>query len=178
MIEFGTIKSKALTTAKNLSPPSPLRLKFREKTPTEMTDLDLSISSTSGLMNRYCPPPCKAALEEARKKRLKELKMNRIVKETGFYTIFVVVVLFLCHSTRDGMSFYMSESLRNIFITNNGAENAVRDIIKISHNKKFVLFYNVLFSPSQPFRNTLTIELTHIFTLLPLLLNFGYWLFH
>ena len=75
---------------------------------------------------RFCPPPTKAALEEARKKRLKELKMNRILKDTGFYTVFVVIVMFLCFTTRDGLSFHMSQSIRDIFIKNNGAQTTVR----------------------------------------------------
>ncbi|XP_038048999.1 polycystin-1-like [Patiria miniata] len=69
-------------------------------------------------------PPSKEALEEARKKRLKEIKMNRMLKETGIYTIFVIIVLFLCYTNRDDMSFYMSQSLRDVFIENNGAENS------------------------------------------------------
>ncbi|XP_071797300.1 polycystin-1-like [Asterias amurensis] len=75
---------------------------------------------------RFCPPPTKAALEEARKKRIKELKMNRILKDTGFYTVFVVVVMFLCFTTRDGLSFHMSQSIRDIFIKNNGAQTATK----------------------------------------------------
>lgn len=66
--------------------------------------------------NEELEPPDTEALEEARKKRVKEMKMEAILKEIFIYFFFVLILFFLSYQQRDVRSFFYTENMKNMFL--------------------------------------------------------------
>ncbi|XP_072168407.1 polycystin family receptor for egg jelly-like [Diadema setosum] len=66
---------------------------------------------------RPATPPSKQFLQEARKQRLRDIQMLSILRDVLLYAFFLGVVLTLCYTNRDPAAFFMSESIRNIFVS-------------------------------------------------------------
>jgi len=63
-------------------------------------------------------PPDTEKLEEQRKARVKEMKMEAIMKEIFVYGFFVIILFFLSYQQRDLQSFYYTENMKNMFLGN------------------------------------------------------------
>jgi hypothetical protein len=61
-------------------------------------------------------PPDTKKLEEQRLARLKEMKMEEILKEILIYGFFVLILFFLSYQQRDLQSFYYTENMKNMFL--------------------------------------------------------------
>ena len=57
-------------------------------------------------------------LEESRQNRLKEIKMEEILKEIMIYFFFVLILFFLSYQGRDKESFVYTENMKNMFLGN------------------------------------------------------------
>jgi hypothetical protein len=57
-------------------------------------------------------------LEEQRATRIREIKMNEILKEMASYLFFLIVLLFLCHQSRDPNSYNMHKQMTQAFVEN------------------------------------------------------------
>lgn len=68
------------------------------------------------MANEQLEPPDTEALEEARKQRIKEVKMEAILKEIMIYFFFVLILFFLSYQQRDLQSFYYTENMKNMFL--------------------------------------------------------------
>ena len=66
--------------------------------------------------NEMFEPPDPEALEEARRKRVNEMKMEAILKEICVYGFFVLILFFLSYQQRDMDSFNFTDNLRNLFL--------------------------------------------------------------
>ena len=58
------------------------------------------------------------SLNAARDLRMKEIKMEALLKEIIIYAIFVTVVFFLSYQARDSDSFIFAENVKNTFFRN------------------------------------------------------------
>lgn len=67
------------------------------------------------MANSDFKPPDLEALNEARENRMKELKMEAVVKEIVIYAIFVLILFFLSYQARDSESFLFAENLKGFF---------------------------------------------------------------
>ena len=56
------------------------------------------------------------ALEKSRENRMKEIKMEEILKEILVYGFFVLVLFFLSYQQRDKESFVFTENLKSMFL--------------------------------------------------------------
>jgi hypothetical protein len=84
-------------------------------------------------------------LTELREERLRQLKMNEILKEMASYLFFVTILLFLCHQSRHTNSAIMYDNLKKMFLENPvmafedvscTEKNSVRPLFtEISHKK-------------------------------------------
>jgi len=61
--------------------------------------------------------PDPVELEQARERRIKELKMYDILREIVFYVIYVWVIIVISYEFRDPKSFEFRENLRRSFVT-------------------------------------------------------------
>ncbi len=61
-------------------------------------------------------PPDNGDLDEIREYRMKEIKMESVVKEIAIYSFFVFVIFFLSYQQRDLDSFGLGENVRNHFV--------------------------------------------------------------
>ncbi|XP_015762233.1 PREDICTED: polycystic kidney disease protein 1-like 2 [Acropora digitifera] len=61
-------------------------------------------------------PPDKSKLEEARKLRFKEMKMNAIIKEVALYVFFIACLCIVSYSHRDPTSFAFRETMQRTFV--------------------------------------------------------------
>jgi len=68
------------------------------------------------MANETLEPPDTEALEEARKQRVKEMKMEAILKEIGIYFFFVLILFFLSYQQRDTRSFLYTENMKSMFL--------------------------------------------------------------
>ena len=66
--------------------------------------------------NESLEPPDTEKLEEQRLARLKEMKMEEILKEILIYGFFVLILFFLSYQQRDLQSFYYTENMKNMFL--------------------------------------------------------------
>ncbi|XP_053382148.1 uncharacterized protein LOC123562231 [Mercenaria mercenaria] len=66
--------------------------------------------------NESLEPPDTEKLEAQRQARLKEMKMEEILKEIMIYGFFVLVLFFLSYQQRDLQSFYYTENMKNMFL--------------------------------------------------------------
>ena len=57
-------------------------------------------------------------LSKIREERLREIKMNAILREMATYLCFLVVLLFLCHQARHSNSYLMYNKLSQQFLEN------------------------------------------------------------
>ena len=57
-------------------------------------------------------------LKGLREERLKQLKMNEILREMASYLFFVVILLFLCHQARHTNSSIMYDNMKKMFLEN------------------------------------------------------------
>ncbi|XP_074648069.1 polycystin-1-like protein 2 isoform X2 [Tubulanus polymorphus] len=62
----------------------------------------------------YYPPPDGHQLAAAREERLKELKMNKVIKEVSLYVFFVVLLMFVIYVERGPAGFYQNHSVKNV----------------------------------------------------------------
>ncbi|CAG0896667.1 unnamed protein product [Darwinula stevensoni] len=67
-------------------------------------------------IKRIYQPLSKAALEAAREKRLKEIKMWELVKEIGFYVFYLWVLLVLSYGNRDPNAYYLKRCFVSSFL--------------------------------------------------------------
>ncbi|XP_046581985.1 LOW QUALITY PROTEIN: uncharacterized protein LOC124289408 [Haliotis rubra] len=65
--------------------------------------------------SEYAPPDTKD-LDEVRDLRLKEIKMEAVLKEIIIYTFFVLVIFFLSYQQRDSDSFGFGQNIKNRFV--------------------------------------------------------------
>ncbi|KAK7111719.1 hypothetical protein V1264_011307 [Littorina saxatilis] len=70
--------------------------------------------------NEYAPPDTKA-LSEARDLRLKEIKMEAVIKEMVIYFFFLFIIFFISYQQRDPRSYQFGQNVRNTFLS--GFEN-------------------------------------------------------
>ncbi|WAQ97174.1 PKD2-like protein [Mya arenaria] len=61
-------------------------------------------------------PPDTEKLEEQRLARIKEVKMEAILKEIAVYGFFVIILFFLSYQQRDLQSFYYTENMKSMFL--------------------------------------------------------------
>lgn len=61
-------------------------------------------------------PPDAEKLEEQKQARLREIKMEAILKEILIYGFFVLVLFFLSYQQRDTQSFYYTDNMKNMFV--------------------------------------------------------------
>ncbi|KAL4239723.1 hypothetical protein ACF0H5_000526 [Mactra antiquata] len=66
--------------------------------------------------NETLEPPDNAKLEEQRQARMKEMKMEEILKEIMVYGFFVLVLFFLSYQQRDLQSYYYTDNMKNMFL--------------------------------------------------------------
>ncbi|XP_052262941.1 uncharacterized protein LOC127866462 [Dreissena polymorpha] len=66
--------------------------------------------------NEALDPPDSEKLEEQRVQRVREMKMEAILKEIMVYGFFVLVLFFLSYQQRDVQSFYYTENMKNMFV--------------------------------------------------------------
>ncbi len=64
-------------------------------------------------------PPNPTELEQARKKRLNEIKMWDIIREIIFYSFFLWILMVISYRNRSPDSFYYKNSLEKMIIKNN-----------------------------------------------------------
>ena len=83
-------------------------------------------------------PPDMELLEQQRENRLKEIKMEEILKEILVYGFFILILFFLSYQQRDMESFNMTENLKSMFL---GKFESVRIYINVS------LFVQCIFQP-------------------------------
>lgn len=83
-------------------------------------------------------PPDFQALEAARELRLKEMKMEVIIKEIIIYAFFVLVLFFISYQTRDSQSYMYASHLQNTFLTSSNGM-AFDKVPVISANTKGIL---------------------------------------
>ncbi len=70
-------------------------------------------------------PPNTQELEEMRVLRMKEMKMEAVLKEIIGYFYFVLIVFFLSYQARDADSYPFAETIKNIFVTNSPSLSSV-----------------------------------------------------
>ena len=83
-------------------------------------------------------PPDMELLEQQRENRLKEIKMEEILKEILVYGFFILILFFLSYQQRDMESFNMTENLKSMFL---GKFESVRIYITVS------LFVQCIYKP-------------------------------
>ena len=62
-------------------------------------------------------PPSKRKLRKARKLRQKEKAMSKIIWEIIGYLMYIIVLLFICHASRDVKGQRITEQIKNTFVT-------------------------------------------------------------
>ena len=60
-------------------------------------------------------PPDPAKLQRARTKRLKEIKMNAVLKEIAAFFLFLVLLMVVTHCHKDPITFLLSKTLYETF---------------------------------------------------------------
>ena len=63
----------------------------------------------------YCSPPDPAKLRQARKKRLKELKMNAALKEIFAFFVFLILLMDVAQYHRTSETFLLTKTLYETF---------------------------------------------------------------
>lgn len=81
-----------------------------------MTFIIVEIARRRREANEALEPPDSEKLEQQRQARLKEMKMEAILKEIFIYGFFVLILFFLSYQQRDLQSFYYTENMKNMFL--------------------------------------------------------------
>ena len=61
-------------------------------------------------------PPSQKRLRRARRLRVKERAMSDILWEVIVYFFYILVLLFLCHGSRDSKGFRITNTVKNTFV--------------------------------------------------------------
>lgn len=101
--------------------------------------------------NEYAPPDTKA-LSEARDLRLKEIKMEAVIKEMVIYFFFLFIIFFISYQQRDPRSYQFGQNVRNTFLS--GFENvSIMIFQRISFrdlkNVSMYMYYDTTVFPSE-----------------------------
>ena len=73
-------------------------------------------------------PPSKRKLKRAMKLRNKEKAMSSIIWEVAVYFMYIMVLLFLCHGSRDSRGQIINQQIKTTFIETTNGLDTVRPI--------------------------------------------------
>ena len=62
--------------------------------------------------------------------------MYSVIRETVIYSLYVMVLLFLCYTNRDTLAFYVSKSIRDNFVEGDAGENVSKGFTTAKNEKK------------------------------------------